>query len=470
MTTKFFELPLETEHRMKEGERLFMNGYQSWTYSPEWTGMEKLTPFGKKLPKFLVDMFHLDRYGDYHFIRYADKPGMYHGFSFCYFRIGEQYELYASLGEDRGYTVFRYSSMDGKLTAERDLEGLSQEEKEKRIIGDRIFYAEGTMEEVFDAWFKELGVRPRTTEKLAGYSSWYNRYQNISESNVIGDLEGCTRALRKGDLFQIDDGWETAVGDWLECDSVKFPHGMKYMTDAIHNKGFKAGLWLAPFAAQANSSLVTNHPDWLFKHNESPWVDGCNWGGYYGLDIDNTEVLEYLESTFMKVFSEWGFDLVKLDFLYAVAPFGTEDETRAERMGRGMKLLRKLCGDHLILGCGVPLMPSFGIVDYMRIGCDVGLDWDNTFYMRWINRERVSTKQSLENTVNRFPLNGRAFLNDPDVFFLRDNNIRLTNDEKKILYTTNASHSGILLCSDNMSDYTEDKIETYRKVRELFGA
>ena len=41
-----------------------------------------------------------------------------------------------------------------------------------------------------------------------------------------------------------------------------------------------------------------------------------------------------------------------------------------------MELLRTWCGQKQILGCGVPVMPAFGLVDYCRVSCDVGLDWD----------------------------------------------------------------------------------------------
>lgn len=71
-----------------------------------------------------------------------------------------------------------------------------------------------------------------------------------------------------------------------------------------------------------------------------------------------------------------------------------------------MKLLRQWCGDKLILGCGVPLMPCFGVVDYCRIGCDVSLSWDDKWFMRLLHRERISTRQSIDNTVFRRQLNG----------------------------------------------------------------
>ena len=119
-----------------------------------------------------------------------------------------------------------------------------------------------------------------------------------------------------------------------------------------------------------------------------------------------------------------------------------------------MELLRRLCGDKLILGCGVPVMPAFGVVDYCRISCDVGLDWNNNFIVRSANRETVSTRRAVLNSVFRRQLNGRAYLSDPDVFFLREDNIKLTAEEKYTLATVNSLFGGVLLCSDNMGGYT----------------
>ena len=430
-------------------ERIFMNGFQSWSFSPELRRSDRIRSL-RHLPKAGVRHYGLDRYGDDYFVPYPDKPGFSHGESWCYFREGERFRLLASLSERAGYTLFAYDANAGQLTIRRDCEGL-------RCGGAypvfELFYAEGTEDEVFDGWFDAMSVRPRSQEKIAGYSSWYNRYQAISEQSILDDLRGCAQVLQPGDLFQIDDGWEPFVGDWLETDAKKFPRGLKPLADEIHARSLKAGLWLAPFVAQKGSALLREHPDWFYLHEGEPWYCGINWGGYYALDIDKPEVIDYLREVFRRVFDEWGFDLVKLDFLFAAAPFGNERETRAGRMCRAMELLRELCGDKLILGCGVPLMPAFGLVDYCRIGCDVGLDWNGSWLMQQTHRERVSTKQSINNTVFRRQLNGRAWYNDPDVFFLREDNLKLTQEEKRVLATVNSLFGGVLFCSDDMSAY-----------------
>ena len=42
-------------------------------------------------------------------------------------------------------------------------------------------------------------------------------------------------------------------------------NGLKYVVDKIHEKGYQAGLWLAPFSVQKVSLTAKEHPDWLIK-------------------------------------------------------------------------------------------------------------------------------------------------------------------------------------------------------------
>ncbi|MBR0137735.1 MAG: alpha-galactosidase [Erysipelotrichaceae bacterium] len=449
---------------VKRGEKMFFNGYQTWTWNRELSGSDRVRGLNR-VNRQLKKRFGFDRYGDYHFIDYPEKPGRFHGFSYCYFRDGENYRLFGSLSELEGYTVFRYDVSTQTMTITRDCEGVRRNGEFEAFS---FIYLEGSEQEVFDGWFKAMNIKPIRREKLFGYSSWYNRYENISQESIREDLAGCKTILKKGDLFQIDDGWEPTVGDWLTADNIKFPQGMKVLADEIHGCGFKAGLWLAPFVATEKSEIWRDHQDWFLKHDGENWSNGSNWGGFYSLDLDHPEVRKHIEKVFDTVFNKWGFDLVKLDFLYAGAPWGDERESRAAKMIKAMTWLREMAGDKLILGCGVPLMPSFGLVDYCRIGCDVSLDWDDKAFMRIMHRERVSTYHSLDNTICRRQLNFRAFGNDPDVFFLRDDNIKLTAEEKEYLYTINALFSGILLTSDNPSTYSDEKKKLLSEIRTIF--
>ena len=444
--------------------RIFLNGYQSWTACREHTTVGRLHGI-YRIPKPLVDRFAFDKYGDYTFVDYGKDAGKLHGFTYGYIRVGDEFFFLGSLAEESGYTVIRTDTNAGTLSLEKDCPG-------HHFTGDyTVFDAAlltGGEDEVFDEYFRLLGIPPRTTPRITGYTSWYNLYENITEKSVSDDLAGFASGESLPDVFQIDDGYEAAVGDWLTVDPAKFPSGMKVCADKIKAAGMMPGIWLAPFAAERDSSLVKDHPDWLLRDDAGePVVGGSNWSGFYGLDIYNEEFRAYIKEVFDTVFNDWGYGLVKLDFLYACSIVPRRGKTRAEVMYDGMRFLRELCGDALIIGCGVPLAPAFGLVDYCRIGCDVSLSWDDVLYMRPMHSERPSTKKSILGTVFRRQLDARAFRCDPDVYLLRDDNISLTPKQKKCLAVANALFGGVLFTSDNPATYSEDARKVYSLISRL---
>ena len=115
-------------------------------------------------------------------------------------------------------------------------------------------------------------------------------------------------------------------------------------------------------------------------------------------------------------------------------------------------------------------MPAFGRVDYCRISCDVSLDWDDRWFMRLTHRERVSTRQAILNTLFRRQLDGRAWRSDPDVVFLREENLKLTGEEKRLLAQVNALLGGVLLTSDDPGRYGPRQREAWRELTELARA
>lgn len=451
---------------LQTGEKIFVNGFQSWTYCPEHDPHD-LDRSMQGVPSFVIRKYGLDKSGDEAFTHYGHKRGIFTGYSWAYFRLNNIYHLFGSLDEDPGYTRFIYDANKQVLTMERDVSGVTMDGRYHVLD---LFQASGSEKEVFDGWFKELGITSRAAAKLYGYSSWYNRYQDINADAIQDDLAGCNTILKQGDLFQIDDGWEPYVGDWLEADQNKFPGGMKDQADRIHKDGYLAGLWLAPYVAETKSCLYQNHPDWFLQEDGHLLSAGSNWSGYYALDFDNQEVRAYLKQVFDRIFNEWGFDLVKLDFLFAAAMKPTANETRAARMHRAMIYLRSLCKDHLILGCGVPLFPAFGLVDYCRIGPDMSLSWDDVWYMKPLHKERISSAHTIINTVVRHGIDGRAWRNDPDVFLLRKDNIKMNEKQKMDLARINAIYGGVFLTSDNPSSYTPEMQQQYQHLRQLSEA
>ena len=455
----------------QKNDRIMLNGYQSWTDTRELTLKDRL--FGiNRIPKKIAKKYGFENYGDYPFVKYSGKKGELHGFTFGYIRQDNIINFVGSLDESKGYTILKYSGKNQLLSIEKDCTGL-EITKEFEVFD--VAFLSGEYDSVFDKWFemqeKYHNFKKTNAKPMCGYTSWYRHYEDISEEIIKNDLAGMLSLPQKIDIFQIDDGYETAVGDWLSIDEKKFPNGIKTVCDEIHNQNILAGLWLAPFVCETKSEIYKNHKDWLRKDENGNFVKcGSNWSGFYALDLYNSEVIAYLEKVFDTVLNQWGFDMVKLDFLYAADRVPTKDKTRGQQMWEAMELLRRLCGNKLILGCGVPLAPAFGKVDFCRIGCDVSLDWNDKMYMRMLHRERISTRNTICDSIYRRGLNGRAFLNDPDVFLLRDNNIKLSENQKLQLATVNGLFGSLWFTSDDCSLYSPEKIQNFSKVLKLHKA
>ncbi len=122
----------------------------------------------------------------------------------------------------------------------------------------------------------------------------------------------------------------------------------------------------------------------------------------------------------------------------------------------------------MVLGCGANIINCYNRFDYLRIGADVTLIFDDVWFMRHLHRERISTKMSLQNTIYRSFMNDRLFGNDPDVFLLRDNNMKMSKEQRKSLVTINSLFGTVLMTSDNIADYDEEKKELLSKAFDLF--
>ena len=107
---------------LEPAEGMFFNGYQTWTQTREYTKYDKMKGLNG-MPEGVIRRYHLDGYGDYHFTGYPDKVGIFHGFSYCYFRNGSTYSFFGSLDEGPGYTIFGYNAKKNRLKLIRDSKG-----------------------------------------------------------------------------------------------------------------------------------------------------------------------------------------------------------------------------------------------------------------------------------------------------------------------------------------------------------
>ena len=302
-----------------------------------------------------------------------------------------------------------------------------------------------------------------------GWCSWYHYFHAITEDALLSNL----RALKEMrseypiEVVQLDDGYQAALGDW-DRTNAKFPSGLKRIAGEIRDAGFTAGLWAAPFFAARDSRIMREHPDWFIRDESGgPLRAGfnSNWTTNedkfaYALDPSNPRFAAHLERLFETLVHEFGYDYLKLDFLFAAAAEGTRhdpDLTRAETLRRGLEAIRRGASEKtFILGCGCPLGPAIGIVDGMRIGPDVAPHWGAPAGVE------PGTAYAIDAIVARSFMHRRLWLNDPDCVMLRAKETRLSADERHSLAWTVAASGGMLLTSDDMTLLSEESATLYR--------
>jgi alpha-galactosidase len=315
---------------------------------------------------------------------------------------------------------------------------------------------------LLDAWASFVGANERARvgpPYLVGWCSWYYYFHQVSEAAVLRNL-GCCDDW-PFDLFQLDDGFQPEIGDWLTTND-RFPNGVDGIASAITARGVTAGLWLAPFIASPASAVANAHPQWFAREpmRDAPLMGMFHpeWGGVmWGLDTTRDDVLEHLTATARQLV-EMGYRYLKLDFTFSAAVPGRYcDPTRtpAERVRAGYEAVRRGAGeDATILACGCPLGAVVGIADAMRVGPDVAPWWavqPASNALPGYEHAAPSTRNAWVSTLGRSFMHRRLWSNDPDCIMLRTDETELTPDAARAWAYAAAMAGGLALVSDDLT-------------------
>jgi alpha-galactosidase len=325
---------------------------------------------------------------------------------------------------------------------------------------------------LLEAWADEMGREMHARvppQPPTGWCSWYMFYGENTAEDILNNVTAIEEHVLPLDVILIDDGYQTAIGDWFSLDRRKFPDGMGAVAEEVLRAGHRMGIWTAPFGAAADSQLLAQHPDWVLRDaSDQPVVGWEHWGTTcYALDCTHPEVLGWLGETFRRIRQEWAIHLFKIDFLFAAACSGRrydETATGAQALRRGVEAIREAIGDDaFLLGCGAPLGPCVGLVDGMRVGPDVDPNWHPIWRH---DLSSVSTKNALRNVITRAPFHGRLWANDPDCALVRDRGqqMDLVLNEMRSLAALVALSGGLTLNSDDLSAINPGRLKYVRQI------
>ncbi len=293
---------------------------------------------------------------------------------------------------------------------------------------------------------------PPRTRRISLWGSWYaGFYDRFTSRDLYENLDLMTPKDRPAlvEYFQIDDGYQKALGDWLET-KMNLPDGLKAFAQEVHKRGLRPGIWLAPFAISRDSSVFQNHPDWLVSNaNGRPRIAGLMPGRmtlrpYYALDLTRPQVQQWL-ATLFQTLVEWGFRLFKLDYLAAGALQGHRFDqqcTSAQAYTLGLSIIRKAVGDLPLMGALAPLLAGVGWMDMQRISTDTsfaGNSWQKRAQRLLGDPITPCVRNNIRNNLTRAFFDGRIWTNDCDALVYKG----LSPDERQTHFSVNLLAGGV---------------------------
>jgi len=303
----------------------------------------------------------------------------------------------------------------------------------------------------------------RTAAPPAGWCSWYCFGPRVTAPQVLANLDVIARETPGLKYIQIDDGYQPAMGDWLETGPA-FGGNVQAVLADIRKRGFEPAIWVAPFIAEEGSNLFKQHPDWFVKDAEGSPLrsDKVTFGGWrrgpwYALDGTHPDAQAHLTRVFRTMRGDWGCTYFKLDANFWGAIHGGRfydpRATRIEAYRRGMEAVRRGAGDAFILGCNHPIWPSLGLVHGSRSSNDIKRDWK-----RVVDTARQNLMRNWQN--------GRLWWNDPDAVVLTGD---LPDNEFRYHATAIYASGGMILSGDDLTAIPADRLAMLHKLQPPTG-
>lgn len=288
------------------------------------------------------------------------------------------------------------------------------------------------------------------------WCSWYQYFTQVTEPDMVENIENIDRLELPVDVIQLDDGYQAEIGDWTMLSS-RF-RSLPDLVARIRDHGRRTGIWIAPFLVGEQSETARTRPDWIVRDADGLPVRALhNWDqDVFSLDLTHPDAAEYVAGVF-RWLTSMGIDFFKIDFLYAAALNGVrrdQNPDSVEVYRRGLDLIRESIGPTpYLLGCGAPLIPSVGKVDAMRISADTDLGWaarDGDFSLPGGESAELST-------IGRGYQHGRYWANDPDCLLVRPG---VEQRERRAALV--ARYGGLRGSSDRIADLDDWGLSTTR--------
>ncbi len=248
-----------------------------------------------------------------------------------------------------------------------------------------------------------------------GWNSWNTFYQNINEELIIETADAMVESGMAASGYQyivIDDGWALYRDEDgnIQPDSTKFPSGIKFLADYVHERGLKFGIY-----STAGDTTCGKRPgSWTYE------VQDAN------------------------QYAAWGVDYVKYDWC-------------GHKLGSAKEVYSKM--SKALLDTGRPIVFSiceWGDHSPWEWGRSVGHLWRTTYDIGqcWEKKGNLGVIDIIDAQNGLEEYSGPGGWNDPDM--LRIGSKCLTYEEQKSHFSFWALLNAPLMAGNDIRNMTEE--------------
>ncbi|MFW5768707.1 MAG: hypothetical protein ACOCYA_01505, partial [Spirochaetota bacterium] len=333
--------------------------------------------------------------------------------------------------------------------------------------------------------------------------TWVDAYTLERYAHVIERNSRLVRERLRG--FEIDYYWiggftwvkDFNPGEWLDENREHFPDGLQAVLDMLIRRGFKPGLWIAPFwiSESARDVLRENQDNILRMKDGSPapyprknpytlsrktwpleFKEKDSWDGYLRLDGSHPRTLQFLERVFRELRRK-GIRYYMIDFLDAGwhrLPYEVHHDRKMVRgpevYRNALEQVRKAAGDDtFLLASTGPSFWNVGIINSLRTSTDFGEGRPIMKHVWFYPASCVintgdywtSALPAVTNTAAMYFTHRKLYLNNYNCLTVGK---PLSRSEAEINATVFGISGSPIMLSDEFSQLSEDRLSLLKKV------
>ena len=311
-------------------------------------------------------------------------------------------------------------------------------------------------------------------ESPVSWCSWYPYRLGVTENLLLQNADIARERLKPFGFryVEADLGWEKGHLPSTFEENDQFPHGLKWLSEKLADKGFVLGAWKAPWTISEFDPVAKEHSDWLHKDDSGKLVSVGPWywephGDVYVLDLSNPEAGEWLRQKVTSL-AKRGVGYFKWDFLSAahagnlrrrhdprIATGGFE----AARIGSRVmhEAVKSVNPEAINLNCNGVMMPGVGIFELLYACNDTG----NTGHIDW-----GFQKMNFTHLAAQFFKHGRWGILKPSCTCV---GLPGTIEEARLRATVTFMSGGELNIGDDLTVLPEDRWDVLVSILPLHG-